>query len=84
MTYEWMGLRKSWNNRDELKNDNICGCFNCLEIFNPKEIKRWTDKRETALCPYCGKDSVMGESSGFPVTKKYLKKVNKIYFEAED
>ena len=29
----------SSNHRHELEKDNICGCFFCLKIYNPKEIK---------------------------------------------
>ena len=31
----------SSNHMQNLKKDNICGCFYCLSIFSPKEIKEW-------------------------------------------
>lgn len=27
--------------RTELEKDRICGCFYCMEIYSPKEIKEW-------------------------------------------
>ncbi|MDI6535147.1 cytoplasmic protein [Bacillus mycoides] len=68
-------------NRILLEKDIICGCFHCLKVFSPKEITDWWEKEEdTAECPYCGIDSVIGESSGFPITKKFLVEMNKRYF----
>ena len=65
----------SMYNRPALENDTICGCFYCLAIFNPTEITEWCDDDDTALCPYCGIDSVIGESSGLPITENFLKEV---------
>lgn len=69
------------NNKPALRKDKICGCFYCMKIFNPNEIKIWIkDTYGTALCPYCGIDSVIGESSGVPITKEFLEKMNKHWF----
>ncbi|MCL2337863.1 MAG: cytoplasmic protein [Firmicutes bacterium] len=59
----------------------ICGCFYCQAIFSPKEIKEWVkDISGTALCPYCGIDSIIGESSGYPITPQFLKKMYAQWF----
>ena len=72
------------NNVDELKKDKICGCFYCLSIYSPSEIQEWiNDKKLTACCPYCGIDSVIGESSGFPITKEFLGKMKKHWFKMD-
>ena len=74
------------NHMEKLKKDKFCGCFYCLKIFSPSEIKEWViadndcDRYGTAICPYCGIDSVIGESSGFPITKEFLTKMNKYWF----
>ena len=71
----------SSNHKKELKKDKLCGCFYCLKIFNPKEIKFWIkDTKGTALCPYCGIDSVIGAYSGFPITTEFLSKMNEYWF----
>ncbi|WP_186767634.1 HNH endonuclease [Blastopirellula retiformator] len=72
--------------RDELLKSETCGCFFCLRIFNSSEIVCWTDKLpnsekgETALCPYCGIDSVIGSQSGYPMTHEFLEKMNDRWF----
>ena len=68
------------NNRKALEKDTKCGCFYCTEIFNPSEITDFTDNGKTALCPYCGVDAVIGESSGFSITKEFLNKMKEYWF----
>ena len=71
----------STNNKPSLQQDNKCGCFYCLKIFNPKEIKEWIeDSKGTAICPYCGVDSIIGESSGYPITKEFLQRMYDHWF----
>ena len=77
----------SSGNMPALENDKLCGCFYCLKIFSPTEITEFLqyddipiDKDGTALCPYCGIDSVIGESSGYPITEEFLKKMKKYWF----
>ena len=33
----------SMNHKKQLSEDKKCGCFYCMKIFNPKEIKDWID-----------------------------------------
>ena len=74
------------NNMETWKNDKVCGCFYCLKIFSPSEIEEWItanndcDRFGTAICPFCEIDSVIGESSGFPITKEFLNAMKKYYF----
>ena len=74
------------NHKPELEKDTICGCFYCEKIFSPAEITEWLiddnpcDKRGTAVCPHCGIDSVIGESSGYPITKSFLHDMRKYGF----
>ena len=69
------------NNKAMLLHDNKCGCFFCLSIFAPAEINEWIQgTKETALCPFCGIDSVIGESSGYPITKDFLSKMKEYWF----
>jgi len=66
----------SSNHKTQLMQDKKCGCFYCLSIFDPKEITKWVeDISGTAVCPYCGIDSIIGESSGFPISKDFLEKM---------
>ena len=74
------------NHMEALKRDSVCGCFYCGSIFHPSEIEDWIvadnpcDKDGTAQCPHCGIDAVIGESSGFPITEQFLKKMHDYWF----
>lgn len=71
----------SFNHRIQLSKDNKCGCFYCLKIFNPKEIEEWIeDQHGTAICPYCGNDSIIGEYSGYHITKEFLREMQQYWF----
>lgn len=69
------------NNKKELQKDKKCGCFYCLKIYNPKKIFNWImEGNGTALCPFCGIDSVIGESSGYPIETDFLQKMKEYWF----
>lgn len=71
----------SINNEPMLRRDKRCGCFYCLRVFDSSEIAEWIeDKSGTALCPHCGIDSVIGESSGYPLTREFLQQMNRYWF----
>lgn len=74
------------NNRKELGASSICGCYYCLSIFEPSEIVEWItpeDLDEFPMCPYCGIDSVFGDASGYPVTRDFLREMNKYWFDGD-
>ena len=69
------------NHRASLEKDSLCGCFYCIKIFSPTLIKEWIpDENGTAMCPYCGIDSIIGESSGYLITEDFLSEMNKYWF----
>lgn len=71
------------NNKASLLQDSNCGCFYCLNIFHPKEITEWIeDTGETAVCPYCSVDSVIGAYSGYPITKEFLSEMHRYWFDS--
>jgi hypothetical protein len=72
--------RHSSRNRKTLEQDEFCGCFHCLKIFSPSEINEWLDDDSTAVCPYCGIDSVIGAISGYSVTKAFLQEMHSRWF----
>jgi len=55
--------KKSKRNRSSLSKSMICGCFYCFNEFPFDQIAEWIDDGETALCPYCGVDAVLGFGS---------------------
>lgn len=62
----------SSHHRLQIVSSTLCGCFSCLTTFPAAEIEEWTDGVDTAICPICGIDAVLGEASGFPITKDFL------------
>lgn len=66
--------------RDEVLASALCGCFNCLATFPPERVREWVDEDDadvgqTALCPECGLDTVLGAGSGYPITPDFLRKM---------
>jgi hypothetical protein len=74
----------SIRHRDEVLQSATCGCFYCGATFAAQVIDRWTDEVEgigqTALCPRCGIDSVIGDRSGYPVTEAFLSRMKAFWF----
>ena len=75
--------RHSINNKNEIEKSNTCGCFYCREMFDPSEIKTWIkdERGETAQCPYCLVDSVIGDASKIELNIRLLETLNKKYFK---
>jgi len=78
----------SFKSRDEIIHSALCGCFYCLRTFSPVQIVEWIDvargdEGQTALCPYCGIDSVIGDKSGFPITDEFLAEMKAFWFNGQ-
>lgn len=71
--------RHSSNHRAELDSSTSCGCFHCLAIYPPAAITRWIGA-QTAMCPRCGIDSVIGDRSGYPITVDFLTAMQRHWF----
>ena len=67
-------------NREQLYRSKLCGCFYCLKIFDPKLIVDWCDDNQTAICPYCGIDSIIYDSKTYPVSKEFLERMKNYWF----
>jgi NAD-dependent SIR2 family protein deacetylase len=66
--------------RAELEKSHLCGCFYCMASFSSSKIQQWIDQEQTALCPECEIDSVIGSASGFPITKEFLERMHAHWF----
>lgn len=70
-------------NKQMLEKEDKCGCFCCCEVFSPDEIEEWieTDRDDwIAICPYCGIDSLIGETVDYPLSNRTLKKMREEWF----
>ncbi|MCX5745998.1 MAG: cytoplasmic protein [Proteobacteria bacterium] len=65
--------------RVELEASARCGCFFCFRTFPPSSIKSWIDGSQTALCPACGVDSVIGNQS-LRLDDAFLRKMHQQFF----
>lgn len=65
--------------RKKLEASSQCGCFCCKKIFSPTEIFDWIDGGQTAICPYCEIDSVIGSDS-IPITENLLNEMCMFWF----
>jgi len=74
----------STNHRHDIVASKWCGCFHCLATFRPSAIYLWRNVRkgngQTALCPNCGTDAVIGDKSGYPITDKFLRRMKRYWF----
>jgi hypothetical protein len=64
----------------KLKTAVLCGCFFCKKTLPPNKIVEWTDDDQTAICPVCGVDSVIGDGSGLQMTKASLTEMRIAWF----
>jgi hypothetical protein len=74
----------SIRHRAQVLASDICGCFFCCATFAPSEITAWTDDEQgvgqTALCPRCAIDSLLGSAAGYPLTSEFLAQMKAHWF----
>lgn len=59
------------HNKETLLASTWAGCYCCLKVYPATTIDEYVDLEEdTALCPECGVDYVIGDATGYPVTDK--------------
>ncbi|MEQ1650253.1 MAG: hypothetical protein ABL898_16865 [Hyphomicrobiaceae bacterium] len=77
-------LKHAINNEDEVKASEQAGCFHCLEIFDVSEIEDWVETEgghsQSAVCPHCDVESVIGDGAGFALTEEFLTALRDVKF----
>lgn len=71
------------HNRREVEASQFCYCISCRTFFKPEEIESYADKGDTAICPYCDCDAVMGEACGIKLTDELLGQLHNKYFSTD-
>ena len=66
--------------RSEVERSARCGCFFCFRTFAPSSIKAWTENNQTALCPGCGVDAVLGSEGSPRIDDAFLRKMHGHFF----
>lgn len=77
MIYNFPSL--AFKNRKLIESSFFVGCFHCLKIYKKEEIVQYTDKEQTAICPYCKIDAIIGDNCGFDLNENILQKANKYW-----
>lgn len=72
--------KHSKGHRAEIESSTRCACFFCFRTFNSTEIKSWIDSNQTALCPRCGVDSVLGSASTHRLDDAFLRGMHQQFF----
>lgn len=69
-------------NKDSILRSTQCGCFNCCRIMKPSSViyQKEANGQKTGVCPYCYIDSVIGDASGYPITKEFLEAMQERWF----
>jgi hypothetical protein len=66
--------------RAEIESSSRCGCFFWFRSFASSDIKAWIDGNQTALCPRCGVDSVLGSASQHRLDDAFLRGMHTHFF----
>jgi len=81
------------NNWAQIQGSKLCGCCSCVQMFPADEIVAWTGldmhnvddpkaiDQQTALCPRCGSEAVIGDKSGYPINVQFLSRMNEAWFQ---
>ena len=72
----------SYSNKQDILSSNKCGCFFCNKIFDSKLISEPYINDiggETAICPFCGVDSVLPDSK-IELSEELLEDMYHVWF----
>lgn len=48
------------SDKETLSNQSQVGCYYCEQLMTYEDIETFVNGDQTALCPYCGIDAVVG------------------------
>ena len=72
--------KHSSRHRAEIEASTRCACFFCFRTYPSTDIKAWIDANQTALCPRCGVDSVIGSASKHRLDEMFLRRMHAQFF----
>lgn len=73
-------------NRESISKSSTCVCYHCLCRFSANAVDNWIEdiKDDTAICPACGIDSVLGDATGLDLSDAVILQVSKKSFGVGD
>lgn len=74
--------KHTFQNREEIERSTMCGCASCGTIFPAKDVVDYFSDTagDTAVCPECAIDAVIGDACGLPVNEQVMRQLNKAWF----
>lgn len=73
--------KSSRNNKEMIEKSKLVGCFYCLRIYLATEVKAYRENtNHSAKCIYCSIDSLIPDSTGYPIDEAFLKKMRFNWF----
>jgi len=69
----------SIRNKDFIEKSDLCSCYYCFSTFKKEEIDNWADSGQTAICPKCSVDSVLGDYT-IKFDKEFFEKLHEYWF----
>lgn len=73
---------RSFRNLATVRASELCGCFYCQGIYPSSEVVEFVRRDETAVCPKCGIDSVLGDA-GAELTPEMLSAMHEYWFSRD-
>ena len=69
-------------NRKEIDQSEFCHCISCCQSYPSPIVMDFIKdgKGETALCPNCGIDALIGDACGLSINQEILTTLNKRWF----
>ena len=68
------------NNKELIKESEYCYCFYCKKQFESKEVVKYLEGENTALCPHCGIDAIIPNNVDEPIDNELIEGMNKYWF----
>lgn len=66
----------SRQHKDAVLASKQVGCFYCINLLLPSAITEWCDGGSTAICPRCGIDAILPESSVYYLKPSLLARMH--------
>lgn len=70
----------SSNNKDLIEKSEYCYCFFCKKKIESNQIVRYLENEDTALCPYCGVDSIIPDCVDVVIDDKTIDNMYNYWF----
>lgn len=73
----------SRENQPDVVISEQCGCYYCIKLFGSEEITEFVQGKvfSTAVCPYCGRQTILPEHPDYALVKSTLVEMNHRYFK---